>query len=233
VVSTDDLSRLLIPAGRMRDAGEQSLVWYRGHTGNHTLIPSLFRFRHGLERERELFERFADEHSDATDRRLAAWLTVIGMHDSYAPTRLLAWTDSIEIALFCALLRESETKCVYVLDPVRLNRLSNVNGVIELETADTFDYRSVYWSESTDRLVHPVAVISPLEAARSRTDRSLFTVHGAAVEPLEHQCPESVFKVVLDKAAQEWAEDVVLSMGQLERDEIQDTAGSLGAAPRG
>jgi FRG domain len=233
VVTTELLSRLFIPAGRMRDASEQSLVWYRGHSGSHMLTPSLFRFRHGLERERQLFERFAHKSSNATDRRLADWLTVIEMHHSYAPTRLLAWTDSIEVALFCALVRESETKCVYVLDPIRLNRLSSVNGVIELKTAHEFDYRSVYLSDSADRLVHPVAVMSPLEAAQGRTDRSLFTVHGAAVEPLEDQCPESIFKVVLDKAAQEWAEDIVLSIGELKCDEIQNTAGMLDAVPRG
>jgi hypothetical protein len=185
-----------------------------------------------LENERELFERFAHENSNATDRRLADWLTVIKMHHSYAPTRLLAWTASIKVALFCALVRESENKCVYVLDPVRLNRLSSVNGVIGLEAAGAFDYRSIYWSDSADRLVHPVAVMLPLETAQGRTDRSLFTVHGAAVEPLEQQCPESVFKVVLDKAAQEWAEDIVLSRGELD-DEKTATAGSLGAVPRG
>ena len=216
MASSSDLS--LLRAGSLRAGHDQSRVWYRGHSGNHTLTPSLFRFRHGLERERELFERFAGGNLSATDRRLADWLTVIEMHHSYAPTRLLAWTDSIEVGLFCALVRESDTKCVYVLDPTRLNRLSNVNGVIELETAHSFDYRSVYLSDSSDRHVHPIAVMSPLEYAQGRRDRSFFTVHGTTIEPLEHQCPETVFKVVLDKAAQEWAEGVILSMGELEWD---------------
>lgn len=48
----------------------------------------------------------------------------------FAPTRLLAWTESLNVALFCALTRESKPT-VFVLDPVKLNTYREIAGIVK------------------------------------------------------------------------------------------------------
>lgn len=205
------LDALLDRISEARSASAGSPLWLRGHAEGHKLIPLLHRFHDGLQRECDIFERFAIP-SLVANGRLAAWLRLIEMHDSYVPTRLLEWTDSLRIALFCAVMRESADWCVYVLDPIVLNRCSDVHGLIDANGPSVTGHETCL-STLDPMPVMPIAVRVPTaaRAENSRVRSSLFTVHGASSASLDAQCPESVVKVSLDDSIARRIEDIVLS----------------------
>src|SRR4030095_6183437 len=123
----------------IKELGSPPIVWYRGHTKEHKLVPSIFRFENGPAQEAFLLERYR-QYLTRTNANLSFsdWEIVIRMHHSYVPTRLLAWTESLSIALFCALVREAGEPCVFVLDPHCLNRVSHYSNIIRLDEHNAF-----------------------------------------------------------------------------------------------
>ena len=193
------------PFGGIADAIAElchpEVVWFRGHVRQHRLLPALFRFPRGSEHERLLMERCRLRSSDAGQEEGASYLhALMTMHDRYVPTRLLAWTERLYVALFCAFVRESDGATIFVLDPVRLNALSGADGVVEVSARNGPDASSrEAWQGEAALPERPLAV-----AWRSRSqDRSgretVFTAHGRNALPLERQCPDCVRKVVLSK----------------------------------
>ena len=180
------------------ELGNPKRVWFRGHGSEHHLLPSLFRFPGGEEGEQRVLERFRHHTSNVSPKPLRGRLgALLAMHDSYVPTRVLAWTERLDVALFCALVRESDHPTVFVLDPVALNAISNVAGVVTLDSKALEDFGLSSWTNQLALPGSPLAVDtrSPLEKFPER--ETVYTVHGKDKLPLEQQCAHCVRKVVL------------------------------------
>src|SRR5262245_19724804 len=186
--------------------GYPDTIWYRGHCAGHRLLPALYRFPQGVENEIQIVERYsgatASSEVETSGNSIAALIT---LHHSYVPTRLLEWTERLHVALFCALVRESDSPTVFVLDPVALNTQSKIAGIVELDSNFRLPCQHPRWPNESSSREHPVAIV-----ARSAETEAMFTLHGANCLPLEEQCPDCVRKVVLTQEDKSWAEQVVL-----------------------
>jgi hypothetical protein len=114
--------------------GNPNTIWFRGHSASHRLVPALFRFPNGANNESKMFELYK-RHPSTIDGKAAEneESILLCMHHNYFPTRLLAWTGSLHVALFCALVRESDNPALFILDPVALNAYSKLPGHNEVE----------------------------------------------------------------------------------------------------
>lgn len=177
------------------ELGHPAKVWFRGHGKEHHLVPSLFRFQGVAEKEYRIFSRFQSRSRDQRRGKQSSGLAaLIAMHEGYVPNRLLAWTERLHVALFCALIRESDEPTVFVLDPVALNRVSNVLGVLTYGSRALDDLGVSSWPRGTALPNSPLAV-DPRSGANGALET--YTLHGKNSLPLEQQCPHCVCKVVL------------------------------------
>jgi hypothetical protein len=170
-------------------------VWFRGHSASHQLLPWLFRFSGALENEVTIAKRF-QRLPDKRNSPSSGLQALIAMHHAYLPARLLAWTENLEIALFCAFAREAASPTIFVLNPIELNRLSNITGILRVEDRSQ---RPIYfsdWPSDPSLPQSPIAVDGRLEFREAGLD-TIFTVHGTDPRPIEEQCPRCVRKVVL------------------------------------
>jgi hypothetical protein len=133
------------------------------------------------------------------------------MHDNYFPTRLLAWTESLHVAIFCALIRESHNAAIFVLDPVALNACSKIIGITKLNSFTQSHYDDLCVPDQARLPEYPVAINgNETDTGEIRTEK-IFTLHGTNELPLEEQCPNCVVKVVLTREEQSFAENGILS----------------------
>jgi hypothetical protein len=177
--------------------GYPEVVWFRGHSATHQLLPWLFRFPDALQNEAAMAKRFRPaSHTRSPPSGLQA---LIAMHYAYLPARLLAWTESLAVALFCALAREAPNPTIFVLNPFRLNGLSNINGVLKAGAADRHPSYFSDWPEDSTLPEFPVAVDGHVESYPASSE-TIFTIHGTDSRPIEQQCPDCVRKVVLTKS---------------------------------
>ena len=183
------------------ELGYDGRAWLRGHTAAHRLIPALYRFPTGLERERVLVERSRSHYgipSASADGFLQA---LVALHHRYVPTRLLEWTRSLHVALFCALIREYGQPAIFVLNPTTLNAISGLSGTALTDSTSAELGRPAR--------THPVAF--ELKGTRHAVDDHLFTLHGADTTPLEEQCPACIRKIILTDEEAASARDYILS----------------------
>jgi hypothetical protein len=199
------------------ELGYPETIWFRGHGGEHRLLPSLFRFSVGMENERRIVERYQHHTFGSSAKTLGHGLmTLIAMHHSYVPTRLLAWTERLGVALFCALVRESNTPTVFVLNPVALNVLSNITGIVRTDSHAWADCQFLDWPNESAWPEHPVAIDGRSREQEGAAIDTIFTLHGRNRLPMEEQCSACVRKVILTEEEKSLAKAYILSgMGML------------------
>jgi len=197
-------------------------LWYRGHTCyDYELVPSLFRFHGGLEKERELFNEFVkfiktiDVGYDYDD-----WYILFNMQHFGIPTRLLDWTEVFGIAAFFAVTGNTDGPCIFVLNPEMLNTQSGEPLIIGVPNEYNFEYKKRFWFGYPEAVIYPKA-ITPVTYSnlRIQRQRGTFTIHGNCEDPLEELRPDCVIKIVLkDKApgeAKQYLRDFNLNMFSL------------------
>lgn len=82
-------------------------AWYRGHSSVHyKLLPTLLRHKLGLRHERNLYAVFRKKGEPFLLKGINSWSVLAIMQHHGVPTRLLDWTESIDVALFLQLARE-------------------------------------------------------------------------------------------------------------------------------
>jgi len=190
------------------ELGNPEVVWYRGHSNaDWTLVPTLFRIPsgiNGVELERRAFLEFKRTASRLFERRHTDWEILFDMQHYWVPTRLLDWSEVLGVAVAFILhstYGRANDSALYVLDPLKLNRLSGINEVKSIPDDALFDYRSIYWEKKPFAAQHPIAVIPPMQTERVFAQRGVFTVHGDDPRHLEEQCPDVVKRIILRNEA--------------------------------
>jgi hypothetical protein len=199
-VNYSEWSNFLNLIARAEDElGNPENIWYRGVTKfDYQLIPSLFRRPTGREKERDLFERYRIIANKVFPDRNSDWEMLIDMQHYNIPTRLLDWTEVLGVAIFFALLGNSSMdSAIYLLDPLKLNRASKRDKILQLDQEKSFEYRSIYWDGRPVVAQLPIAAEAKLLNDRIFVQRGKFTIHGDAIQPLEEQLPACVRKIRL------------------------------------
>ena len=194
------------------ELGSTDSIWFRGHARQHRLIPALYRFPSGAANESNIIEQYRRYTSDSGVRTAGRGLSMlITLHHSYVPTRLLAWTESLHVALFCALVRESYP-AVFVLNPVALNAHSKIEGILKVDSHPPSDCELLNWPNHSWLPEQPIAIDGRSTESDAIETEFIFTLHGTNELPLEEQCSDCVRKVVLTKEERLLAAEVILSV---------------------
>ena len=128
------------------------------------------------------------------------WTVLYYMQHFGIPTRLLDWTTTFATALFFALAPDTESPCIWILDPYELNlhtqgsrSMSNMNVSFKL------DY--VQFMELKGKPHGALASEGDSSIERIHSQGGAFTIHGDLATPIEQSCPAAVTCHELPKAA--------------------------------
>jgi len=175
-----------IANARQRIGISKHPAWFRGHSNQeYRLLPSLLRHRLGLKHERNLYAIFRQKAAPFLEANLNSWSVLAMMQHHGVPTRMLDWTESLDVALFFAVCENRSHPCIWILNPYRLNTLAIGENIIFDESDELpFDYyRTVRDKEWPHEL--PLACAAPWINERVRRQRGCFTIHGKDSRALE------------------------------------------------
>ena len=176
-------------------------VWFRGHAkASYNLVPSLFRFPQGVEKEQALFNEYERSAAYLIGEKKNDWETLNDMQHYGLPTRLLDWTEVLGNAIAFALYDsgdDSFDSAIYLLDPLALNALSGLKEVKRAPSDSEFGYKAVYWHGRPFYPNFPIAIDGTLHNSRLRAQNGSFTVQGRVADALEMQAESVVRKVIL------------------------------------
>jgi hypothetical protein len=193
------------------ELGNPREVWYRGHSSEKwDLVPSLMRVPDYITKEKELFLEFKKTASRLFEKRNNDWETLFDMQHYWIPTRLLDWTTVMGVAIAFILHNDygdSENSALYVLDPVKLNRVSGRDDIINVPEDKGFDYKSIYWERRPVQIEKPLAIRPPQQSDRLRAQKGVFTVHGTLESGFEQAVAGCFIKIILPSEAKKEAKD--------------------------
>ena len=189
-----------------RDLGSPEMLWYRGQPNyDHYLLPSLLRFKNGIDKEKYLYTNFRKFSDKLLKKRESEWETLFDMQHYGIPTRLLDWTESFGIALFFAAYyniyysgNKKTNAAIYLLDPVKLNLISGQNKTYRLPDEEKgFKYTGIYWDKKPFKANAPIAIEPIFINDRMVAQRGVFTIHDDSIDPIEKKFPEVIKKIML------------------------------------
>ena len=173
----------------IQDLNNPNIIWYRGQNDSKfNLLPSIFRYANGPEKEWNIYleyRRWVPQKDQSDD----PWYTLFNMQHYRIPTRLLDWTEVLGIAVFFSMLEAKEEASIFVLDPKRLNSMSNLSKVerphyLELPGQRTPGISAMFLDISSDSnekkglFTRPIAIKAPMQNPRIRAQSGTFTLHG-------------------------------------------------------
>lgn len=171
----------------------RSGCWFRGQrVGAWPLCASLFRPGNDRRREHALFEDFRTRGASLLPQNPKSWTLLYLMQHHGVPTRLLDWTDNLNVALYFALNGDYDQPRVWLLNPYILASITT-KGALSPKHAtkqDKFIYDLTdddvlqYYERIVDRRDWPFALPLPIYCRRDflRIDKQsgFFTVQGEA-----------------------------------------------------
>jgi hypothetical protein len=185
------------------ELGNPDELWFRGHgNAKYVLLPSLLRFRNGLDKEKFLFEKFRQLSLKVFPRRTDDWETLFDMQHYGIPTRLLDWTDTLGIAVFFAATYNAQfyrgsDAAIFLLDPIALNGYSRIGRVPLIPDDKDLNYRDIYWAKKPFAPNFPIACEPVFLNDRILAQKGKFTIHGDDTTAVEVLCDKAVKRIVL------------------------------------
>lgn len=191
-----------------KELGNPDIIWYRGHADySFYLLPTLLRYKNGIDKEKELFHKFKKFSHRVFELRSSEWETLFDMQHYGIPTRLLDWTESFGIGLyFAAQINHSRKSpndaALYLLNPEELNSKSVGKKILRIpEDENSFSYSKIYWNHNPFSPNAPIAVEPLFRNDRIFAQRGMFTVHDDDITPIETKFPDVVKKIILPNDA--------------------------------
>ena len=179
-------------------------TWYRGQNNSqYFLLPSLLRYKNGLEKEQYLFNSFRKFSDRILQRRDSEWETLFEMQHYQVPTRLLDWTETFAIALYFASFYLNRTNdsdaAIYLLNPLTLNQANHIPKV-HIIPRDEAEYKYSEWYWNNHLLPRSPVAIEPIFInSRMLAQRGMFTVHDNSTDPIEERFPDAIRKIILPR----------------------------------
>lgn len=208
--------------------GRGRVLWFRGQTNaKNRLVPGLARRRgrDWLSAEAMLINRFRQNAvALLPPMQRSDWDWLLLMQHHGVPTRLLDWTENPLAGLYFAVVstRGRDTKgvdgCVWVLDPVALNREANISTAsADIPTLEVDSRLRDYLPDEVARAVTPrppVAVLAQRMFPRLVAQSGVFTLIHNEPTPLE-QVRQSAYisRIIVPGTAKERITRQLTSMG--------------------
>lgn len=183
-------------------------IWFRGQgSSNHYLLPSLLRYKNGLELEQNSFHKFRRFADKVFQNKESEWETLFDMQHYGIPTRLIDWTETLGIALFFAaynnrVFKSGGDAAIYLLNPYELNKESGIDKIYRVPYDEKeYSYSGIYWHKKPFKAAGPIAIEPIFRNDRIIAQRGMFTVHHDNIKPIEDDFPKAIRKVILPNSA--------------------------------
>ncbi|MFA4878032.1 MAG: FRG domain-containing protein [Methanoregula sp.] len=160
------------------------------------LIPTLFQTKNNIDSpldiEKNVYTEFISHSAVLHSKEFSlknSWDILYEMRHHGLPTRLLDWTENFAVALFFALNRNPDNPCIWILNPIELNRKSiKIDGIVDATKSD-FDYYSIFIETNPDKkkyqpFKNPISIYPIRSHPRLLAQNGVFTVHGTEIKPL-------------------------------------------------
>lgn len=193
--SIDELCSLIFGATKGWDTR-----WYRGVKSPHyTLLPKLLRHSELAKREGYISVEFRRRGRSQLPQVNSPFEWLCAMQHFGIPTRLLDWSESLSVALYCTVRPvglDLVAPTIWVLDPFELVRLSDPEyRAIPIASSENVVANADIAFEELEIEMNKKRTLCPLPVApdfifpRLAAQNGTFTIHGNDTHPIEEIIP--------------------------------------------
>lgn len=195
--SIDELCSLISMATKGWDTR-----WYRGTKSPHyTLLPKLLRDPAAAKREGYISVEFRRRGRSQLPNVRSPFEWLCAMQHFSLPTRLLDWSESLSVALYCTVRpigSDLTAPTIWVLNPFELVKLSDPKcAVIPIASSENvaanadIAFEELPRAMDKNRTAYPLPVAPDFIFPRLAAQNGTFTIHGKDSRCIEELVPSS------------------------------------------